>query len=155
MILEINLSYIQLIIYRTLWTISSNLYVEKKYIKLLQRKISADFTMLQLNAGLKYAIMTVLKVFIQVGFNLKRNIGSIRVVSIGLFWFCFMSFSYNGVYSIQVFLDFTLVQCQRRTLSFLKWLTGSEDRLKMYLCPNMYFFAQRERVKYLTWLPLN
>ena len=39
-----------------------------------------------------------------------------KVVSIGLFWFCYMSFLYNGVYFLQIFFDLMLSQYQRRTL---------------------------------------
>ena len=39
-----------------------------------------------------------------------------KVVSIGLFWFCYMSFLYNGVYFLQIFFDLMLGQYQRRTL---------------------------------------
>ena len=44
-----------------------------------------------------------------------------KVVSIGLFWFCFVSFLYNGVYFLQVFFNHTLSQYHGRTLIFKRW----------------------------------
>ena len=80
------------------------------------------------------------------------------VVFIGLLWFYFVSFSYNGVYFLwfdmssgldieRAYATFLISGNEKNLLfvlcSFLNWLTGLEDRIKMYFCPKMYLCSKR------------
>ena len=93
------------------------------------------------------------------------------VVSIGLFWFCFVSFLYNGVYFLQVFFNHTLSQYQRAN-SFLSaenyvlpltlWVKGSTQDISWSskigpivghkICSKKDFFSYKSIVVLLSLL---
>ena len=71
----------------------------------------------------------------------------ILVVSIGLFWFYFVSFSYNGVCILWLGFNCMLIQYQRRALILSKILMSNwllEDRFKMYFNQKIHFVCSLE-----------
>ena len=91
---------------------------------------------------------------------IQRSQAKIRwlqwVVSIGLFWFYFVSFSYNGEYFLRLFFNRMLVQYQGCTLSIFaqRCMFVHREQVKLLSCPKKCSFPSPLEPFWLTMMEI-